>query len=104
MPMIDQSTVDKSTEQWLDSIEEQLYYDRWYCGHYHTAKKIDKIEFMYDNFDEFPSKDEEVSSWDDYDWCYECGGYGDDFYADENGELVCRCPECPNNPWKDDDD
>ena len=30
LPMIDQSTVDKSTEQWLDSIEEQLYYDRWY--------------------------------------------------------------------------
>ena len=30
LPMINQSTVDKSTEQWLDSIEEQLYYDRWY--------------------------------------------------------------------------
>ena len=104
LPMINQSMVDKSTEQWLDTIEERLDYQKWYCGHYHTAKKIDKIEFMYDNFDEFPSKDEEVSSWDDYDWCYECGGYGDDFYADENGELVCRCPECPNNPWKDDDD
>lgn len=43
LPMINQSMVDKSTEQWLDSIEEQLYYDRWYCGHYHTAKKIEKF-------------------------------------------------------------
>ena len=56
LPMIDQSTVDKSTEQWLDSIEEQLYYDKWYCGHYHTAKKIDKIQFMYNDFDEFLKK------------------------------------------------
>lgn len=48
LPMINQSTVDKSTEQWLDSIEEQLYYDRWYCGHYHTAKKIDKIQSRFE--------------------------------------------------------
>ena len=38
-----------------------------------------------------------------YDYCYECGGYGDDYYMDEDGELVCRCPECPMNPnsWDD---
>lgn len=35
---------------------------------------------------------------DPYDYCYECGGYGDDYYMDEDGELVCRCPECPMNP------
>lgn len=22
---------------------------------------------------------------------------------DENGELVCRCPECPFNPFRDDE-
>lgn len=22
----------------------------------------------------------------------------DDYYMDEDGELVCRCPECPMNP------
>lgn len=40
---------------------------------------------------------------DSYDYCYECSGYGDDYYMDEYGELVCRCPECPMNPnsWDD---
>lgn len=35
--------------------------------------------------------------WDDDDYCYECSGYGDDYYEDENGELTCRCSECPFN-------
>lgn len=29
----------------------------------------------------------------DPDCCYECGWYGDDYYIDEDGELVYRCPE-----------
>lgn len=26
------------------------------------------------------------------------GHIPDDYYMDEDGELVCRCPECPMNP------
>lgn len=48
---LDQSTIDKSTEIWLDEIESKLSYDKWYCGHYHTVKKIDKMQFMYENID-----------------------------------------------------
>lgn len=40
--------------------------------------------------------------WDDYDPCYECTGYGDDYSIDENGELVWNCPDCPFNE-KDDE-
>jgi len=47
IPEVDQSTVDQSTEKWLDSIEDRLDYKRWYCGHYHTSKCIDKLQFMY---------------------------------------------------------
>ena len=47
---VDQSRVDKSTEIWLDSIEERLSYKEWYCGHYHVAKSIDRMRFMYENF------------------------------------------------------
>ena len=34
----------------------------------------------------------------DADRCYECTGYGDDYYIDDDGDLVCYCPECPFNP------
>lgn len=48
---IDQRKVDKSTEEWLGKIEENLDYKKWYCGHYHTMKKIDKMQFMYMDID-----------------------------------------------------
>lgn len=50
LPGIDQSTVDKSTEEWLDNIEDQLDYERWYCGHFHTEKEVDKLRFMYNDY------------------------------------------------------
>lgn len=50
---IDQSKVDKSTEEWLDGIEDKLDYGKWYCGHYHTEKKIDRVEIMFENFEKF---------------------------------------------------
>lgn len=39
----------------------------------------------------------------DPDYCYECSGYGDNYYKDEDGELVCRCPECPFNEFGEDE-
>lgn len=53
---IDQSRVDKTTEQWLDRIEERLDYQKWYCAHYHTEKKIDRLEIMFENYDTFPEE------------------------------------------------
>ena len=44
---LDQSKVDKSMEHFLDKIEENINYDKWYCGHYHTEKQVDKLEFMF---------------------------------------------------------
>jgi len=56
LPMVDQSTVDKSTEQWLDEIESRLTYQRWYCGHYHVEKRIDRLRFMYNDYDVLPDR------------------------------------------------
>ena len=42
---IDQSTVDYSTEYFLDEIEGSTNYNLWYCGHYHTDKRVDKVSF-----------------------------------------------------------
>lgn len=33
----------------------------------------------------------------DYDRCWECGAYGDDYRMDDNGEWVCNCNDCPYN-------
>ena len=49
---VDQSKVDKSTEKWLDTIEERIEYKKWYCGHYHTSKRIDRMQFMFEDIDE----------------------------------------------------
>ncbi len=40
----------------------------------------------------------------DYDRCYECTGYGDDYYTDDEGEMVCACDDCPYNGTDDEDD
>lgn len=49
---IDQSLVDQSTEEWLGRLEAKLDYKKWYCGHYHTGKKIDKLQFMFRDIEE----------------------------------------------------
>lgn len=103
LPGINQSMVDKSTEQWLDTIEERLDYKKWYCGHYHTIKKIERVEFMFDNFDEFPQENDTDNRWDEFDICAGCSEKVDDYYTDESGEQVCRCLKCPLDPMKDDD-
>ena len=56
MSCVDQSRVDKSTEEWLDSIERRLQYKQWYCGHYHTEKAIDKLTFMFESIRAFPTE------------------------------------------------
>lgn len=47
-------------------------------------------------FDELPFDDEDYNE-DDYDPCYECTGYGDDYWINDDGELECRCSTCPFN-------
>lgn len=44
---VNQNTVDKSTEKWLDKIENKLTYHKWYCGHFHIDKSIERIRFVY---------------------------------------------------------
>ena len=53
LSFIDQSKVDQTTEKFLDEMEELVTYNKWYCGHYHTDKKVDKIRFMYNDIEEF---------------------------------------------------
>jgi hypothetical protein len=52
LPGIDQSKVDKSTEEWLNKIENRLSYKKWYAGYYHCEKSIDKLQIMFNNIEE----------------------------------------------------
>ena len=50
-----QEEIDKTTEIFLDKVEESVNYKRWYCGHFHINKTIDKMIFLFDyirGFDE----------------------------------------------------
>ena len=44
---VDQSKVDKRTEEWLDTIEDRLDHEHRYCGHCHTGKKVDWLRSRY---------------------------------------------------------
>lgn len=49
---IDQGDVDNSTEKWLDTIYEKVDNNlkKWYCGHFHGMKEIDKMMFIFENY------------------------------------------------------
>lgn len=47
---IDQSKVDRSTERWLEKIEKQLTYKKWFAGHFHCSKKVDKLQLMFEDY------------------------------------------------------
>ena len=47
---VNQNKVDQSTEKFLDLIEESTDYHKWYCGHFHTDKVVDKINFMFEGY------------------------------------------------------
>lgn len=51
---LDQSTVDNSTETWLDSIEQRLTYGYWFCGHWHIEKRIEKMHFLMKSYEVLP--------------------------------------------------
>jgi len=59
--------------------------------------KLEILEKQGCKVEESDSKDAEDAV------CYGCRGYGDDYYIDEHGDLVCYCPECPFNPFNEED-
>lgn len=63
-------------------------------------------EATYDDYENKYDCDEEYEHdfFEDFDWCYECTGYGDDYFINDEGELECACPTCPHNTNRYDDD
>lgn len=54
---LDQSTVDKSTEKWLDKIYDMADCQYWFCGHYHGDKIVEdeeknrRLRFMFTEYE-----------------------------------------------------
>lgn len=49
LPIVDQSTVDDTMEHWMDSVEDEIPYVKWYCGHWHTDRIVDQMRYMYND-------------------------------------------------------
>lgn len=49
---LDQSTVDRSTEIWLEEISRKLAFGRWYFGHFHDNRVTDCFEMLYQGIKE----------------------------------------------------
>ena len=52
LPSIDQSSVDRSTEEWLAQIERRLIYESWYAGHYHVTCDIGRVHILFEDYEE----------------------------------------------------
>lgn len=47
---IDQSTVDKNMEIWMEKFKEKIYYKAWLFGHYHADRIIEHgVQLFYQN-------------------------------------------------------
>lgn len=49
LPGIDQSTVDQTMEKWMDKLEDSLSYTKWYAGHFHVNKTVDRMHLLYED-------------------------------------------------------
>lgn len=78
--------------------------DGWTGGFESEEQRVLYLNNIADNIldrierGDIEDEDDWDDPWDDYDWCYECTGYGDDYSYDDDGELVSNCDNCPNNP------
>lgn len=57
LDFIDQSKVDKATEEWLTEIEKKMKYSKWYFGHYHGNKTYVSAQMLYEEIRELGSDD-----------------------------------------------
>lgn len=52
LPMLDQSSVDKTMELWLDKIRQSIHYKIWLFGHYHSNRlERPGVQLMYESIE-----------------------------------------------------
>lgn len=65
LSMIDQSTVDKTMEVWMDKFKDMISWDTWLFGHYH-ADRLERphVEQFYEEFEDMNTI---LARWEKYD-------------------------------------
>ncbi len=51
LPGVDESSVDHSTEDWLDTIEDRLCYEQWFFGHFHCEKSVGGVHILFESIE-----------------------------------------------------
>ena len=49
IPTIDRADISRRMEEFLGKVERALTYEKWYAGHWHIDKTIDKMRFIYND-------------------------------------------------------
>lgn len=49
---IDNDTLENRTKNFLEFMMHNINFKKWYCGHFHINKKIDKFQFLFQNVEE----------------------------------------------------
>lgn len=62
LPGIDLSKVDNAMEIWMNHLEAQIQYTKWYCGHWHVDLSVDKMRFMFHDLELFEEVTDESLS------------------------------------------
>ncbi len=52
LPGLDQSKVDTSTEEWLETLYRKLNCKTWYAGHYHVTDSMGRVQLLFQDYDE----------------------------------------------------
>lgn len=53
LPMVDQSTVDKTMEEWLEKLKNKIEFRLWLFAHYHTDRVCHKHEIFFKGIEEW---------------------------------------------------
>ena len=53
--------IDRSTEEWLETIFQSNECELWYCGHYHIDKTLGKVRMLHNKIIPFCDQKEDYS-------------------------------------------
>lgn len=52
IPRLNQDSIDKSMERWLQKIADNLDFECWYTGHYHVESQEGAVRIMFEDYEE----------------------------------------------------